>query len=385
MGQTSNSVISIISTTVGGAIAGPVGAAVGNLIGDFFPRIVPEVPQLISDIVSNIASEKLVQAGNDLYDHLNPEEKQYINHDLQTAFRDAFREALYDIGGKPCFPKAWRGKRIGVPDAIIYSKSADGNHLWHANSPLAEQVCNCLNGIAEDLQTGNLLPLNPPREQTAANVNTYLRADTPGALNNAFFDEVVNPHLNKYRSLFLELPGFEQHLRRHLLDRTLIYLGEFLKARTPAWRAFNRLLLEGIQSQVQEISGGQYDLSQKLDALLVESDGEFLAVFSDNMAELLSATGRIEKALDQKLDVVLDQVVEQHHEVLRRLEVLLHTEQRIETKVDRVLRILEDGQFVIEGPAPVALDEPPAPVKRLSKACVTTMWKTRTASLAART
>ncbi len=109
------------------------------------------------------------------------------------------------------------------------------------------------------------------------------------------------------------------------------------------------------------ISDSQSELSQKLDALLTSTDTKSLAAFSEDMATLLAATGRMEKALDAKLDTVLDQVVQQHSEVIQHLEVIIVTEERIETKVDRVLRILEDGQFVIEGPAPIALDEPPAP------------------------
>ena len=99
-----------------------------------------------------------------------------------------------------------------MPKKVIYAQTPRGNQLWQNKDPLARQVCDCLTSLLNALDQGTLLPLNPPVEQTEANVNLYLEAEKPEDLNNAFFDQIVQPCLNPYRSLLLELPNFEKHL-----------------------------------------------------------------------------------------------------------------------------------------------------------------------------
>src|SRR5690606_24495567 len=113
-----------------------------------------------------------------------------------------------------------------------------------------------------------VLPLEPPVDQPAASVVAYLQAETPEELDRAFFAQVITPFLQQgegplvleeMRRLGFDLEG---HLRPQLLARTLVHLGELLKLRAPAWRAFNRLLLENLRTQIRELDASrQFGLS----------------------------------------------------------------------------------------------------------------------------
>jgi energy-coupling factor transporter ATP-binding protein EcfA2 len=214
-----------------------------------------------------------------------------------------------------------------------------------------------LNGLAEQ----RLLPLDPPADEPAASVYSFLQAETPQALNEAFFTQVVLPFLSGFGTFRTELPNFEVHLQHHLLDRTLTHLGENLKARAPAWRAYNRLMLEGMRDEIRSIDASQKEILDRLDALLAQPETAALAQWADSLADLLSATGRIEKQLTEGFEAVLDRLGEQRQEALTRFNLLLAASGRMEEKIDRVLRILEDGQFVVEGTPSVKLDAPPEP------------------------
>ncbi|MDQ5852092.1 MAG: tetratricopeptide repeat protein, partial [Chloroflexota bacterium] len=186
-----------------------------------------------------------------------------------------------------------------------------------------------------------------------------LEASTPHELAAVFFDQVLAPFLAEYRTLLVELADFEQHLRRHLLDRTLVHLGELLKARAPAWRAFNRLVLEELREEVQQIGAGQAEVVARLDELLDPSDTPQLAEWSDGLADLLAASGRIEKRVGEGFDVLLQRVGTQHREVLAHFAVLLSATGRIEDKVDQILRHLENGARMVDAPPPVPVAQGP--------------------------
>ena len=137
--------------------------------------------------------------------------------------------------------------------------------------------------------------LNPPADQLAASAQAFLQAQTPQDLEKAFFTLNIQPHLAKYPSLLQEIPDFEAHLRQHLYPRTMVHFAEHLKHRTPAWRAFNRMVLEELQGNVSEIKEGQAEILTRLDALLKERDGRALTEFSAGMADLMAATAQVEQ------------------------------------------------------------------------------------------
>jgi hypothetical protein len=65
--------------------------------------------------------------------------------------------------------------------------------------------------------------------------------------------------------------------------------------------------------------------------------------------------------VSEGFDAVLGRLSEGQEETLHSFSALLSASVRIEEKIDRVLRILEDGRYVIEGSPSVAVDAPPAP------------------------
>ncbi len=349
-----------VCTIVGASLAGPSGALVGGMAGGLLGAILPGPGTFLGAVAGSLTAQVIQRAGSLAAERLAPAEKQRINHDLQTAFRDAFGAALHDLGGERCFPRAWQKPR-DVPPALIYPLTPQADRLWREQNPLAGQICACFQALDRALAAQRLLPLDPPSDQPAADVRRYLDAETPQDLERAFFDQVVAPSLADFRSLLAERPDLTDHLRRHLLDRTLVHLGELLKERSRAWRAFNRLLLEGLRDQVQQVETGQAAILARLDALLERPDAPAAADWADGLADLVAAAGQVEKRLDEGLDAVLTRVVAQHQEVVTRLDALLAVSERIESKVDRVLRILDDGRYVIEGAPAVAIDAPPAP------------------------
>ena len=338
-----------VCAAIGFGLSMPSGAIISNVAGGLLTVLLPGFGGFASAVLGQVAIHALRKGGETLGERLTSAQKVRINHDLQTAFRDSCRAALYDLGGERCFPQVWRGRPRDVPEAMVYPQTPQVDRLWREDDPLASQVKECFEGLLRALDEGRMLPLDPPPDQTAADVRRYLEAETPEALADAFYEAVLAPQLADYAALSAALPSLGAHLRRYTLDRLLVHLGEALKERDHAWRAYNRLMLEGVRDELRGLSEGQGEILARLEAFLSQPDGQPLGDWAGGLADLLAATGQIEKRLDEGLDAVLERVVAQHGEVVARLEGLLAVTLRIESKVDRVLRILEDGRYVIEG------------------------------------
>src|SRR3972149_9923885 len=110
-------------SVTGSALAGPTGALIGSLAGGLIAAIAPGASDFFGKVFSRIASDTLERTGKNLLGKLDPVDKKRINHDLQIAFRDAFREAIYDLGGEHCFPQVWRERPREVPTALQYLTS----------------------------------------------------------------------------------------------------------------------------------------------------------------------------------------------------------------------------------------------------------------------
>jgi WD40 repeat protein len=361
MAFTAKSLAVIAFSAAGAAVAGPSGALVGHFVGGLMGGVLPGLGVFTAEVATRLASSMIASGSTSLADRMRTGEVARVNHDLQIAFRDAFALAINEVGGPQAFPEEWKLNPREQPSGVGYFATSTGNILYRRQDPLAAQACDCLRDLRRALESGEILPLKPPERMPAARVEAYLQADTPADLSAAFFDQVLAPFLAKYTALTRELPDFEPHLRRVLLDRTLVHLGELLKTREPAWRAYNRLALEDLRGQLRGVSTGQEEILQRLDALLDQPDASALAGVSDELASLLQAAGEIEKRLDESLESVLARVADQHRETIARLDGLLAGQKRVEKKVDRVLRILEDGRYVIEGKTEVGIDRPPAP------------------------
>ncbi len=133
---------------------------------------------VVSNALGNLVSDgvKKMVTGNKSVD------TQRINHDLQHAFRDALYLALYDIGGKGCFPMAWKKDR-DVPDHVILWKT--GKVAPNAADPLGapaspQQMCRCLWELGKAVKDEQLFPFEPPLDEThlPSSVYFYLQART---------------------------------------------------------------------------------------------------------------------------------------------------------------------------------------------------------------
>lgn len=348
-------------SATGAALAGPGGALVGNLVGGLVATVLPGISGVTGEVAGQLAGRLISSGSKSLASKLEPGEAVRINHDLQAAFRQAFELALVEVGGEQTFLEDWkRSPRQPTPGDNFFATST-GSVLWRNQDPLASQVADCLTALRQALKSGKVLPLEPPGTTPAAQAELYLQAGTPGDLAGAFYDQVLAPFLSGYASLTREVPDFELHLRRVLLDRTLAHLGEILKKQPQAWRAYSRLALEEIRDQLRQAETGQEEILARLDLILDRPGGQVMSGLASDLASLLSAAGETEKRLDESLDAVLARVVSQHRQTLQRLDSLLSRQKRVEKKVDRVLRILEDGRYVIEGTSEVVVDRPPTP------------------------
>ena len=347
---------------IGAAIAGPVGAMVGTFLGSMAGSLLPGIDEFAKRVFTNLGSKGIESLSLSVEERLSDRDRQQINHDLQTAFRDALREAIFDVGGVQSFPiLARRGDR-DVPYEVIFFNTAPGHYLLHTSSPLAAQIKILFQEMLSALDDQKILPLDPPKKNTNAGVKPYLESQTPSELSAAFFESNITHFLEDYSILLSELPDLESHLRHYLFDRTLVHLSEFLKQRTPAWRAFNRLILEILQKDINEISKGQSQILQKIDQLLAASHPEGLLNWSETLSEFISASGKAQARMDESFDALTQRVLSQHHELLSRFEQLSSSAERIETKVDRVLRYISTGQAGVDSEQPTLPQlKPPAP------------------------
>jgi len=360
MAITAKTWIRAVVSTTGAVVGGPTGTIIGAVLGAFLASVLPGASTFAGDILRALTTRSIISAGENITNRLTPQEKKHINHDLQTAFRDALREAVYDIGGTACFPKLTELPERDVPREVVFPHTPTGEHLWHNQDPLAIQVKDLLQGFEVDLESEQILPFNPPADQPAANAKEYLEAETPDGLAHAFFEQNITPYLARYKSLIRELPGIETHLRKYLFPRTMVHLAEFLKHRTPTWRAYNRMVLETLQTEIARVSDEQTEIIKRLEALVAKPDSTTIADWSDGMADLIGSVGKIELEINEGFEELATRIVNQHRELLVRFDQLSQIASRIETKVDRVLRFLNNGQYIIEGQATVPIHRPPA-------------------------
>jgi hypothetical protein len=123
------SVAKVTCVLTGAALAGPTGALLGTFAGGLLATILPGASTYFGQVLGDLAGAALKEGGVAWAAHLAPAEKQRINHDLQTAFRDAFGQALYDLGGERCFPKIWREKQRTVPSSL----PCQGTQMWYGS------------------------------------------------------------------------------------------------------------------------------------------------------------------------------------------------------------------------------------------------------------
>ncbi len=210
----------------GFAIGGPIGATVMTGIG----------VNLFSDIVQNGATklkERWLSSGNGI-----------LNHDIQQALVRAFIKTLDSL----------QRKYFSLEETRELSKEKK------------EAIKTLFQELKDEAQTVFL-----PSVEKAANeqeIKNYLHGD-PQAARNALWERIEETNLiyTYYGEHFKIL------LRDNCLDEIVFWFGEELKTdnkeNNKAWRAFQQLLLEGIQADVKAVQTSQNVIQRDLQTLSV--------------------------------------------------------------------------------------------------------------------
>jgi hypothetical protein len=235
-----------------GAAAGSIGATVARSL----------LPDIVGEILSDLAGAAIQTGAGRLVHLADDADRRRINHDLQTAFRDALLEALHDLGGQYCFP---RKSRLTAEAGVAFFSRPQGNWLWRNKDPRARQVCETLRHLTREVQGGGLIPPEPRSKAEA--VYTYLLVDPPVSrdLRDPFMAEVVVPWI--VSPVEEDIPEFFEYMDGTLLDRTLLHLGELLKQRTSAWRAFERIMLQALQAETEKRGAEHQVILARLDKI----------------------------------------------------------------------------------------------------------------------
>ena len=365
-----------LGTLIGGTLAGPCGAIIGGLGGSFLSQQV-EMDEPVRDAIGGVIGE----GAGALLGRFTPADKRRVNHDLQAAFRDAFCEGLYDIGGQACFPDQWQGDGRDVPHEVEFWRSA-GRDLWLRGDPLADQVGQFLRELVLAVSEERLLPFYSP--QPAANVERYLNRSTPQELSDEFFRVLLVPYLEQSRALFMEVRAFGPHLRRYLFDRTLLHLGEHLKQRSEAWRAFNRMVLEELRFTIRQLGADRALLQARLTVLGADQEQirlqlgqvgmqlEYLidhqvAALSDRLSVLLTVTGSIEKRVGDGFEALTTLIVSQDERVRSSFERTGRDIQGLPEQIRKVVQEELAKMASLSVPTRCSLPPAPKPPRQLVK------------------
>ncbi len=318
------SLAKLIGAQLGVAIFGPPGALVGGVAGAVIDAALPWGGDVVKNVVAELLADRVQHVAAGL---ARRGEAAAVNHDLQRSFRDAVREALADIGGPTCLPKSWPDGRRDVPLEVVYLSSPLGQTSLRQRDELAGQVCDLLTALTLRIVQNDILPLQPPQDQPAASALTYLESATSQAVADALYEVTVLPLHRQYASLFSELPDLERHLRRYLLDRTLVHMGELLKKQTEPWRAFNRWILEDLRSSMalirsdnQQIIAGLAALNGHIERLVNRAEADpGMERIAAATADSVGAARLAEEDMTLLVDKLIDGVA--HHQA-RQLEQL---------------------------------------------------------------
>ncbi|MFO7634739.1 MAG: NACHT domain-containing protein, partial [Caldilinea sp.] len=318
----------LIGAQLGMAVFGPTGALIGGVAGAVMDAALPWGSDVFKNTIAELLASRVERVATTWMGRNNAPQ---VNHDLQRAFRDAVREALADMGGPTCFPKAWPSGRRDAPPEVVFLSSSLGRTSQQQRTALKGQVCQLLNAVTRGIEQDTLLPLQPASDQPAASVTRYIESATSQALADSLYDAVILPVQRQYASLFSELPDLEPHLRRFLLARTMFHLGELLKRRTESWRAFNRWILEDVRDSLAEVRGenkeiaeGMTELNRRIDRLLSGQASEpglgYIATQSANSMQVVRIAAEDMTLL---VDVLIENMTRQQERQLAELGSLI--------------------------------------------------------------
>lgn len=333
-----------------GHVGGIIGGAAGVCLGVALDWAVPLAQNLLASAVWTRLEGRPLPWTRD-------EQGKQINHDLQNALRRSVCEALIDIGGPTCFREEWKHGRP-VSDSVQYH-TPRGSIL---RPPPVRLLCELFRDITKRIDSGELLPLNPLPNRAASDVQSYLRGRVD-ALSDELYEITIAQRASAFPRAFVELPGLEAHLRRHLFTRTLVHLPEEIKRNTLAWRAFNRWLLEDMRDHLeaadQAHAADRQKILARLDLLLSAKGERELGRVADATADALTRLAEMTQNQGRSIETALNQLVRDqkaHFDELGklingRMDEVLQELDRIKEKGDRTLSTVEDLRGTLVGVA----------------------------------
>lgn len=202
----------------------------------------PILASVMAGIGVNLASD-LTRAGWDQVCQRLLGESGLRNHDLQQAMLRAFRQAITHL------EQTWWQTPRG--------------HQMRRDEPETALVTSTAFRQLEDDAHAFCLPDNLGRAAGNDQVRVLLYGDAASA-RTAFSDQLAN-YLHGHD------PQLVAFIEKHLVGELAFWFGEELKADRPesnrAWRAFQRLLLEGLQTALTDMRAEQQELRQALDGV----------------------------------------------------------------------------------------------------------------------
>lgn len=269
---------------------------VGFLTGD----------QVIGGVVSSIGVRWAADLTRQGWIHVRRRwlgESGLLNHDLQQALARAFRRAIAHL------EQAWwqthRGSQI------------------HREEPEAARAAQEAFKLLREDAGKFCAPDRLGRAADNAQVRQLLYGDEAAAR------QALSEHLQVY--LHGHDPQLVAFIEAHLVRELAFWFGEELKADRPesnrAWRAFQRLLLEGLQVALAELRAEQQEMAQVLRELQAWAQR-----MEARPAEERETTGQA--ALEQALAAVRDELLE----AIARESAL--TRAAIEAGVEQIARLM---------------------------------------------
>ena len=270
---------------------------------------------LMSGIGINLSSSILESGGLNVRERWLTGKDGILNHDIQKALGRAFTKALSSLETK-------------------YFSQEETRTL---NPYERESIHELFREFREKAQALLLESIN--NIQLDAALKNYL-FNAPGATGQNVWAWLVKDDLIvRYGS------HFRDFVRQNLLDEMMVWFAEELKTdnreSNKAWRAFQRLLLEGIYADVQSVRAGQeaasHDL-QKLDVLRGQLD---------QLSDVIDR--RLPNELFQRdFELAVEEINTHLREIARR-------SQRIDDNVMRIRHDLSD--LLNQRPAPESPEE----------------------------
>ncbi len=351
--------ITTTATAVGSAVAGPGGSLVGTITGQVLEQVfllLPTPTDVLTDLFSGYLAGGVAKTPQFIQNNWSSKELETVNHDLQNSLRDAFKRAVIDIGGRECFAVLWPQRQRIPAEDILFGLQTIRNRP--DGEVLADQVCQCLNSLYAAVD--DFFPLHVA-DSPVSSASYYLDGAATGSLEVTFNRRFLLPFLNANRIRWSldAVTGLQRHLEKHLLRRTLLYLGENLKGRPESWRAFNRMVMEEIRDIARELSEKASLSDDKLEELYIAIRSiETASVKGHIVTDSFEALGSELRERHEQFGAFVERVLSQQNTVYSVLK-------RLEKNLEEIRREVHGGRIVYHyniasvEEAPPKVGEPP--------------------------